>query len=115
MTLAADRDAIVVVLGGVDGLSPSRTVPAPIVAGSCWPVWQDMQWVTISQTLTRWQVWVVLSNADASTAVEAADQIVQEVAFALMGIGKVGPAEPVQWAVEPGQQAVPAVRFGLEI
>jgi len=114
-TLSQDRDAIVTALAGVAGISATPTTPAPIVAGSAWPVWQDLSWVTVAQTLNLWHVFVALSNPNQLGTVEQGDQILYVVADALWGLGKVAIAEPYALPVEAGQQSVPVIRFSLEI
>lgn len=114
-TLATQRRSIVEVLSTVAGVAATPTTPQTIVAGSAWPVWRDLDWVTVADTAARWQVFVVLPNTDPVGTVDAADTLLQPVADALRSLGKVGPVDPVQWAVEPGQQSVPALRFNLEV
>jgi hypothetical protein len=114
-TLAADRDAIVAALAAVPGLSASPATPSPIVAGSAWPVWQNLSWVTSAYTLNRWYVFVALPNPNQQGTASKGEEVLYDVAQALWPLGKVTLVEPVQWTVEPGQQAVPVLRFSLEV
>jgi hypothetical protein len=113
--LTEDRDAIVAALNSVEGISASSATPAPIVAGSAWPVWQNLEWSTRGTTLNRWQVFAALPNPNQQGTTDRGDELLHQLADALWPLGKVTIVEPMQWTVEPGQQAVPVLRFGLEI
>lgn len=114
-SIAADRDAIVAALAGVTGLAASPVTPAPVVAGSAWPVWLELSWVTGSQTLNIWQVFVALPNPNGQATAEKADEVLAAVAAVLWPLGKIRLVEPMAWPVEAGQQAIPVLRFSLEI
>ena len=114
-TLADDRDQIVAALNTVTGLAASETTPASIVAGSAWPIWQNLNWVTSAYTVNRWWVFVALPNPNQQGTVTKGEEVLYDVAGALWPLGKVTLVEPMQWPVEPGQQAIPVLRFGLEI
>jgi hypothetical protein len=112
---AGPRQVIVDALAKVDGLSPSTATPSPIVAGSAWPVWSFSTWLNACATATTWYVFVALPNGHQAATVDAADPLVEDVATVLWPVGKVTRVEPWAWPVEPGQQAIPVLRFTLEV
>ena len=106
------RDQIASVLEGVPGLASDRATPQTIVAGSAWPVWVSTRWLNNCARETRWYVFVALTGADGHASVDEGDPLVEQVGQALTALGLGGiTVEPWQWAVEPGGQAVPALRF----
>ena len=109
------RQAILDALAKVEGLAPSSSVPAPIVAGSAWPGWASTSWVNACLTATTWFVFVALPNGHQAATVDAGDELVEDIATVLWPVGKVTRVEPWAWPVEPGQQAVPILRFTLEV
>ena len=108
------RTDIVDALAKVPDLSPTPAMPETIVAGSAWPSWSSTTWRNPCLTAVEWFVFVAVPNADATTTVDAGDAIVEDIATVLWPIGKVTRVEPWRVPVEPGQQAVPVVRFTLE-
>jgi hypothetical protein len=111
----AQRQAIVTALTGVPGLSPSAATPAPVVAGSAWPGWFETTWANPCVKVSQFYVFVALPNGQQGATVDTGDQVVDTVAAALWQVGKVSRVEPWAWPVEPGQQAVPVVRFTMEV
>jgi hypothetical protein len=109
------RQAILDALAKVDGLSPSAAAPAPIVAGSAWPGWSSSTWLNACNVMTQWYVFVALPNGHQAATVDAGDAIVEDIATVLWPVGKVVRVEPWAWPMEPGQQAVPVLRFTLEV
>jgi hypothetical protein len=109
------RQAILDALATVPGLNPSPAAPAPIVAGSAWPGWSSSSWLNACAVSTEWFVFVALPNGHQAATVDAGDEIVEDVATVLWPVGKVVRVEPWQWPVEPGQQAIPLLRFTVEI
>lgn len=109
------RDDIAGALGEVAGLAPSAATPQTVVAGSAWPEWVSTAWVNAQgQREYRWYVFVALSGGDRQATASEGDPLVESVAAALWEIG-LWPelVEPWQWAVEPGAQAVPVLRFSV--
>jgi hypothetical protein len=109
------RALIVDALSTVAGLSPSPVTPAPIVAGSAWPGWFETTWANACVKVSQFYVFVALPSGQEGASVDAGDQLVDEVAEVLWPVGHVLRVEPWQWPVEPGQQAVPVLRFTLEV
>jgi hypothetical protein len=109
------RQAILDALAKVDGLNPTPTTPAPIVAGSAWPGWSSSTWINACTIRTEWFVFVALPNGLHAATVDAGDELVEDIATVLWPVGKVTRVEPWQWPVEPGQQAVPVLRYTLEV
>jgi hypothetical protein len=110
---AGGRQAIVDALSTVPGLSPVPTVPAPIVAGSAWPVWYQGTPRTACAMDDGWYVLVALANGAQLATVDSGDALVQDVLTALWAVGKIDRYEPWQWPVEAGGQTVPCLRFTL--
>jgi hypothetical protein len=110
-----ERQAIVDALTAVPGISASHATPAPIVTGSAWPVRSAIEWINDCATDTTWFVFVALPNGTDWATVDAGDAVVDDIAAALWQVGKVARAEPWQFPIEPGQQAVPLLRFTLEV
>lgn len=109
------RQAILEALAKVPGLNPTPAAPAPIVAGSAWPGWSATEWINACATRDTFYVFIALPNGATAATVDAGDEFVEDVATVLWPIGKVVRAEPWAWPVEPGQQAIPVLRFTLEI
>ena len=113
--MTPQRQAILDALAKVNGLNPTASLPAPIVAGSAWPAWTRATFRNACLTVTEWFVFVALPNGLQAGTVEAGDDIVLDVATVLWPVGKVVQVEPWQIPVEPGQQAIPVLRFTLEV
>lgn len=113
--MTPQRQAIVDALAKVDGLNPSPSAPAPVVAGSAWPGWAFTTWRNACATSTNWFVFVALPNGLHPATVDAGDELVEDIATALWPIGQVQRVEPWAWPMEPGQQAIPVLRFTLEV
>lgn len=113
--MTPERQAILDALAKVDGLNPTASAPAPIVAGSAWPGWSSSSWLNACAVRTEWYVFIALPNGGQGVPVDAGDAIVEDIATVLWPVGKVTRAEPWSWPVEPGQQAIPLLRFTLEV
>lgn len=113
--MSAARQAIVDALTKVAGVSPTLTTPPTIVAGSAWPAWSASSWINACAISTEWFVFVALPNGMTAATVDAGDELVEDIATVLWPIGKVIRVEPWAWPVEPGQQAIPVLRFTLEV
>lgn len=111
--ITPERAAIVAALGTVPGLNPTPTVPGPVMPGSAWPVWVSASWLNVCVTRSEWFVFVALPGAPAT--VDSGDSTITAVADALWPLGKLTRVEPWAWPVEPGQQAVPVLRFTMEV
>jgi len=112
---AAHRDLIVRQLATLPGLAANPSWPAPVVAGSAWPVWLSTQWVTESIIRSRWFVYVVLPAGNQQTTVSASDEAVMVVGAVLWPIGQIQNSEPAAVPAEQGGATLPAVLFTLEI
>jgi len=115
MSNADTRAALVLALQKLPDLSVTPSQPPTIVAGSAWPAWESTRWVNACLTDSQWFVFVYPPNGDAQSLVDAADQLGDDVATVLWPEGKVTRMEPWAIPVEPGQQAVPVLRFTMEI
>lgn len=107
------RDQIAAALATIPELAPDSTTPPTIVAGSCWPVWASTRWKNAQgQREIRWYVFVALTGGDQLATVLEGDPLAETVAAALWAIG-LWPEqiEPWAWAVEPGAQSIPVLRF----
>lgn len=113
--MRAVRQQILDALAKIDGLNPSPSAPAPIVAGSAWPGWASSTWINACATLDTYYVFVALPNGHQSVPVDAGDELLEDIATVLWPLGKVTRAEPWSWPVEPGQQTIPLLRFTLEM
>jgi hypothetical protein len=60
-------------------------------------------------------VYVALPNGSTAATVDAGDEMRGPLLTALWTVGNVQRVEPWEWPVEPGQQAVPALRVTLEM
>jgi hypothetical protein len=109
------RQAIVDALATVPGLSAVPTPDGPLMAGQAWPAWTQTTWATACLLRTTWSVFVALPATMARSAVDAGDALVVAVADALMQVGQVQRVEPYQWPVDAGQQAIPVLRFTMEV
>lgn len=115
------RDQIVAALASVPGLSPSPTTPETIVDGSAWPAWVSTTWLnTQGAVRTRWYIFVALTAGDREATALEGDPLVEAVGNALWRVAQMGGRgglviEPWQFAVEPGGQAVPVLRFTGEV
>jgi hypothetical protein len=113
--MSPERQAIVDALAKVPELSPSLAAPAPIVAGSAWPGWSASTWINACTIRSEWFVFVALPNGLHAGTVDAGDEIVEDIATVLWPVGKISRVEPWAFPVEPGQQAIPVLRFTLEV
>lgn len=106
------RDDIADALATIPGLAASPSTPATITDGSAWPVWVSTRWVNAAgQRETSWWVFVALTAGDRDASIAEGDPLVEQLMAALWAIGlKPEQIEPMQWAVEPGGQAVPVLR-----
>lgn len=110
------RQEILDALGTVGELTPSPTVPDVIVSGSAWPIWRRTTLTTGCVTSEEWEVWVALPASTELTSAETADGIRDTIAQALLEVASkvVGYASDA-WPLDPGGQAMPCVRFDLEV
>jgi hypothetical protein len=114
VSLAQSRAAVVTALASLPELSATPTVPQTITTYSAWPVLaraEPLNWCIDQAT---WFVFVALPAGNSATTVAAGDQTVDDLLPALKPVGKVTAVEPWSWPVEPGQAAVPVIRFTLE-
>lgn len=112
--MSGARAALVEALNKLDGISVTSTSPPAIVPGSAWPGWSSTTWLNACATSEEWFVFVALTGDDAA-APDARGAALDDIATVLWPVGKVTRVEPWRFAVEPGQQAVPVLRFTLEI
>jgi hypothetical protein len=112
--LSAQRDVILAALATVPGLSPAA-VPSVVVPGTAWPAWRDTTWITQCRQEIAWYVFVALPPGSQETAVAAGDDLMEAVSNVLWPLGTLATVEPYQWMAEPGGQAIPVLRFLLEV
>lgn len=97
------------------GLDGHLTITGPISAGMAWPAWRSTRWantVPDGVRLGAWYVFVALPNGGPDVTVAEADPLVERIGMALIGAGlQVETVEPYQIPVEPGQAAVPVLRY----
>jgi hypothetical protein len=109
------RSDIVDALKTVPELAPAAVMPDTIHAGHAWPAWASTEPVNRCANLITWYVFVALPAASAASTVDAADDLVDDIAVALGAVGKVVRWEPWRIPIEPGQQGIPVVRYTLEV
>lgn len=115
MTNALDRATIVGALKTVATLSVHATTPDTIAPMVAWPAWSSTEWLNACATSSTWYVFVALPNANTESTVDAADDVMEDVAAALWPVCKITRREPWRVPLEAGQQTLPVVRFTLEI
>jgi hypothetical protein len=108
------RAALVDVLGKVEGITASRTVPAVILPGAAWPVRWRASWRNACASDQGWFAFVALPNVNREDMVDVGDELLDDVAEALFTYCQVALVEDWAWPVD-GQQAVPVLRFTLNI
>lgn len=114
MTVASSRAAILAALEAVPDLNPTPATPAPIVAGSCWPVLSRAEPVNWCVDEGTWFVFVALPAGNNLAMVQAGDAAIDTLLPVFKTVGKVTAVEPWSWPVEAGGAAVPVIRFTLE-
>lgn len=109
------RSDIVDALKTVPELAPTATMPDSIVAGHAWPAWAFTEPLNRCGSVITWYVFVALPATGLASTVDAADDLVDDVASALATVGKVIRWEPWRIPLEPGQQGIPVVRYTMEV
>lgn len=109
------RQDIVDALATVEGLSAFHAQPPVVAAGSAWPVLSRTEWVNGCFVQGTWFVFVALPAGSELVTVAAGDELLEPVGAALHKVGHVIDCTPYQIPVEPGQQAVPVLRYTLEL
>lgn len=115
MSQPETRQALVDALSKLPQLAVSSTQPDTLTAGSAWPAWSSLSWLNACATTSEWFVFVCVPNGSLQSTTDAADLLLEDVATVLWPIGKVTRVEPWRLPLEPGQQAVPVLRFTMEI
>jgi hypothetical protein len=108
------RSAIVAALDAVDGLTAYANVPDQATAGAAWPRWVQTTYDGALCSLARdqYDVLVTLPGDYLDTTVDQGDGYRDTVALALLTVGRVQYAEPVQITFAD-QQAMPGLRLRL--
>ena len=109
------RQQLVDALKTVDTLNPTPVMPDVVLAGSAWPAWAFTVPLNACTDTVTWYVFAALPAGNLQTTAEAADDLVDDIRAALVGVCKLLRWEPWRIPIEPGQQAVPVVRFTLEV
>jgi hypothetical protein len=110
----ADRDAIVAALDSVDGLTGYPLMPDQATAGAAWPRWVQTTYDGALCTLARdvYDVVVILPGDYLEHTVDQGDGFRDVAARALMNLGHISLAEPVQVTFDD-RQTMPGLRFRL--
>lgn len=110
------RAAIVAILDAIDGLTAYPTAPDQAVAGAAWPKWIQTTYDGALCTLARdqYDVLVTLPAGYLATTVDQGDGYRDTVALALVALGVVQYAEPVQLTFDD-RQTMPGIRLRLVV
>jgi hypothetical protein len=113
---ATNRADIVAALDGVDGLTGYPLAPDQATAGAAWPRWVQTTYDGALCTLSRdaYDVVVTLPADYVAQTVDQGDGFRDVVARALMHLGQVSLAEPVQITFDD-RQTMPGLRLRLTI
>jgi hypothetical protein len=110
------RGAIVAALDDVAGLTAYRVAPDQATAGAAWPRWVQTTYDGALCRLAKdtYEVFVTLPGDYIEHTVDQGDAFRDVVALALINLGRVEYAEPVQIQFQD-QQAMPGLRLRLTI
>jgi hypothetical protein len=108
------RSAIVAALDAVEGLTGYPNVPDQATAGAAWPRWVQTTYdgALCSLAKDQYDVLVTLPGDYLEHTVDQGDGYRDTVAMALLPVGRVQYAEPVQITFAD-QQAMPGLRLRL--
>jgi len=108
------RTSIVDALDSVDGLTGYRTVPDQATAGAAWPRWVQTTYdgPLCSLAKDQYDVLVTLPADYVAQTVDQGDGYRDTVAMALLAVGHVQYAEPVQITFDDNQ-VMPGLRLRL--
>ena len=108
------RQAIVDALGAIPGLTAYATAPDQATAGAAWPRWQQTTYDGRLCELASdtYDVLVTLPADYQATTVDEGDGYRDVVAMALLAVGRIQYAEPVQVHFQDNQ-AMPGLRLRL--
>ena len=108
------RSRIVAALATVDGVTAYPVVPDQATAGAAWPKWVQTTYDGRLCSLARdtYECLVTLPASYLATTIDQGDAFRDVVAHALMGIGSVEFAEPVQITFND-KQTMPGLRVRL--
>ena len=109
------RQAILDALATVEGLEPSPLQPASVVAGTAWPVWTRDDWRNGCITTSEYTVFVALPAGATAATIEQSDALRHTTGEALWKAGRVVESAAYEIPVEPGQQAIPVLRYLMEV
>jgi len=99
--------------GQTQQMAPTVAQPPALAAWQVWPDWQSAVWVSGCVVERTWQVYVILPAADAQTWTSATDAVLNAVRTALLNVGHVSRAEPIQLVASEQSLTMPAVAFTL--
>lgn len=98
VAVSDSRQAVLDALATVPGLTVSTTLPDTPMAGAAWVVWAESRFGTgkLSRPLTHtYEARVVLPAGWLPETVDTADGLIEQVAYALAGVGTLDVATPV--------------------
>lgn len=110
------RAAIVATLNTIDGLTGYPVAPDQAVAGAAWPRWIQTTYdgALCSLAKDQYDVFVTLPAGYLETTVDQGDGYRDTAALALVTLGTVQYAEPVQITFDDNQ-TMPGIRYRLTI
>jgi hypothetical protein len=108
------EQAIVDALAAVPGLSPTPLPPASVIAGCAWPAFSS-HGPARNACLTELTFYVYVALPANPQSVVSAHDLRLMIAVALAEVGQVLSGEAWAIPVEAGGQAVPVLRYTLEI
>jgi hypothetical protein len=115
-TATGTRTRIVDALEAVDGITAYPVVPGQATAGAAWPKWIQTLYAGHLCSLAQdtYDVLVTLPASYVATTVDQGDAFRDVVAPALLRLGRLEVAEPVQVTFND-KQTMPALRFRVVV
>lgn len=110
------RSALVAALATVPGLTAYPVAPDQATAGAAWPKWVQTTYDGALCDLARdtYEALVTLPADYVETTVDQGDAFRDQVAFAVMSVGRVEFAEPIQITFQD-KQAMPGLRLRVVV
>lgn len=95
-------------------LAGFANMPDVFDAFAAWPVWVSSSWRSACEIDETWQVLVTLPSGDAAVWSDLAEPILTPVRDALLRVGAVTRAEPVNLMLGDPSSAIPALAYTLQ-
>src|SRR4051812_28981094 len=107
------REDIADTLSTVPGVTGYAVPPAGGQPGDAWPEWTSTRFVSMTNFEATFDVYLILTNSHLPETVNAADPMIEAVAWALATVAVVEAVEPTSIITEAHGNAVPALRFTI--